>query len=83
MVGEQTRGGANPGTFHQFDEHFAVFVPTGHMINEKTKSNWEGVGIAPDVAVAASDAKKAAQKVALELAGKLNEAGYQPVAGGI
>ena len=66
VIGEQTRGGANPGTFHQFDEHFAVFVPTGHMINEKTKSNWEGVGIAPDVAVAASDAKKAAQKVALE-----------------
>jgi retinol-binding protein 3 len=66
VIGEPTRGGANPGAFEQFDEHFAVFVPTGQMINEKTRSNWEGVGIAPDVAVAASDAKKAAQKIALE-----------------
>lgn len=66
VVGETTRGGANPGMFHQFDEHFAVFIPTGKMINEKTRANWEGVGIAPDVSVAAAEAKKTAQKLALE-----------------
>jgi retinol-binding protein 3 len=66
VIGENTRGGANPGGFEQLDEHFAIAIPSGRMINEKTKSNWEGVGIAPDVAVPAAEAQKTAHKLALE-----------------
>jgi retinol-binding protein 3 len=66
VVGETTRGGANPGSFEQFDDHFAVFVPTGQMINEKTRSNWEGAGITPDVAVPLADALKSATRLALQ-----------------
>jgi C-terminal processing protease CtpA/Prc len=65
VIGERTRGGANPGSFQQLDDHFAVFVPTGEMVNEKTKSNWEGLGIQPDVDVPASEAVKVAQQQAL------------------
>lgn len=66
IIGETSRGGANPGLIEQLDEHFAVMIPTGQMINEKTKSNWEGVGITPDVSVAAAEAMKLAHKLALE-----------------
>jgi hypothetical protein len=65
-IGERTRGGANPGSFQQFDDHFAVFVPTGEMVNAKTKANWEGVGINPDVEVPAKQAKSVAQRAALQ-----------------
>lgn len=60
VLGERTRGGANPGTFEQLNEHFAVGVPTGVMMNEKVKSNWEGVGIVPDVEIPADQALRTA-----------------------
>ena len=66
VVGEKTRGGANPGSFEQIDEHFAVFVPTARVISAATGTNWDADGIAPDVAVAAKDASHAALKLALE-----------------
>jgi retinol-binding protein 3 len=65
-VGEPTRGGAHPGGFEQLNDHFAVFVPTGRTINARTGGNWEGVGIKVDYPVAASDAVKTAQKLALQ-----------------
>jgi retinol-binding protein 3 len=66
IVGEKTRGGANPGAFQQIDEHFAVFVPTARVVHAATGTNWDADGITPDVAVAAKDAKLAALKLALE-----------------
>lgn len=66
VVGEKTRGGANPGSFQQIDEHFAVFVPTARVVHAATGGNWDADGIAPDVAVAAADAKRAAHKLAIE-----------------
>jgi retinol-binding protein 3 len=65
VVGERTRGGANPGSFQQLDEHFAVFVPTGEMISEKVKANWEGVGIEPDTPTAFAQAQRTAHVSAL------------------
>lgn len=65
VIGERTRGGANPGSFQQLDEHFAVFVPTGEMVNQKTGKNWEGTGIEPDVATTAALASKIAHQSAL------------------
>jgi len=45
--------------------HFAMFVPDGRSISPVTKTNWEGVGVAPDVAVTAADAMKTAQVAVL------------------
>lgn len=56
IVGETTGGGANPGDFRRLDPHFAIFIPTGQAYNPYTKTNWEGVGVAPDVASPAPDA---------------------------
>lgn len=66
VVGETTRGGANPGAIHRLDEHFAVFIPDARAINPVTGDNWEGRGVAPDVPCAADDALAVARALALE-----------------
>jgi len=66
IVGETTWGGANPGDVMRLGDHFQVFMPRGHAINPITKTNWEGVGVKPDIAVPQEDALKMAQKTALE-----------------
>ncbi len=66
LVGETTKGGANPGGTLQLNPHFSVFVPRGRAINPISKTNWEGTGVTPDVKVAAADALVTAEKMALE-----------------
>ncbi len=66
VVGETTRGGANPGGFEQMDEHFAVFVPTARVESAVTHGNWEGTGVKPDLAVPAAEAVHAARRHALQ-----------------
>jgi len=39
-------------------------MPEGRAINPVTKTNWEGVGIEPDVKVPAADALASAQALA-------------------
>jgi len=56
IVGEPTWGGANPGGTVRLSDHFGIFVPGGRAINPITKTNWEGVGVRPDVPIAADQA---------------------------
>lgn len=58
IVGETTGGGANLTESRIIGEHFILFVPTGRGINPITGTNWEGVGVKPDVAVPAEQALK-------------------------
>lgn len=60
LVGETTGGGANPGGMVPLGGGLAAFVPTGKAINPVTKTNWEHVGVKPDIAVPAADALKTA-----------------------
>jgi len=66
LIGETTGGGANPGGFNRLDAHFAVFVPNGRAYNPYTKTNWEGTGVRPEIAVASSDALLKAYTTALQ-----------------
>jgi C-terminal processing protease CtpA/Prc len=66
IVGEQTRGGANPGGWVMLGSHFGVMVPTARVENAVTHGNWEGTGVRPDLPVAAAGAKKAAHRAALQ-----------------
>jgi retinol-binding protein 3 len=61
IIGEKTWGGANPGEFLRLGDHLAAFVPTGRAINPITRTNWEGTGVLPDIAVPAEDALRVAQ----------------------
>ncbi len=66
IVGAITGGGANPGGVERLPYGLHIFVPSGRAINPITKTNWEGVGVRPDVAVAAGGALETAHKLALE-----------------
>lgn len=66
IVGEVTGGGANPGEVFNIDENFSIFIPTGRAINPITKTNWEGVGVKPDIQVPLSQALSVAQELVLE-----------------
>jgi hypothetical protein len=65
LVGETTAGGANPGGLVRLDDHFVAFIADGRAINPVTKTNWEGVGVEPDVKVPADDALTTAHIAAL------------------
>lgn len=60
IVGEPTGGGANPGDLMPLGGDFNMFVPTGRAQNPITGTNWEGKGVAPDLAVAPVEALQAA-----------------------
>lgn len=49
VVGEKTRGGANPGGLNDLGSDLFVVVPTGRAENPITRGNWGGVGVRPDV----------------------------------
>lgn len=52
IVGEKTRGGANPGGLNDLGSDLFVVVPTGRAENPITRGNWGGVGVRPDVQAA-------------------------------
>lgn len=64
IVGEVTGGGAHPVAGHRIDVRFTIGVPFARAINPVTKTNWEGVGVEPDVKVPADDALATAQTLA-------------------
>lgn len=66
ILGEVTWGGAHPGEVFRLNDHFSAFVPTGRAINPITKTNWEGVGVKPDIEAPADDALRLAQVKILE-----------------
>jgi retinol-binding protein 3 len=66
IIGETTAGGANPRTGYPINQNFIVFVPTGRAISPITKTNWEGVGVKPDVEVSGELALKTAHLMALK-----------------
>lgn len=68
LVGETTGGGANPGGGFMINEHLTVFIPTGRAINPVTGTNWEGVGVVPEVKTNAADALDKAIELAAEAA---------------
>ena len=60
VVGETTGGGANPGGTFRLAAGLTMFVPGGRARNPITGTNWEGVGVMPDVAVPSENALKVA-----------------------
>jgi retinol-binding protein 3 len=68
IVGETTGGGAHPTRGFRVSDHFGVGVPFARSINPVTKTNWEGTGVKPDVAVPADQALATAHLMALKKA---------------
>lgn len=66
VVGERTRGGAHPSEVVSLTPHIELRLPVARAISPITGSNWEGVGVKPDLEVPASEALKVAHRAALE-----------------
>lgn len=66
IIGETTGGGAHPGGSYRLSQHFEAFVPTGRAISPITRTNWEGTGVTPDIAVPAEQALTVARLTALK-----------------
>ncbi len=60
LVGELTGGGANPTGPVPLPHGIRATIPFGRAENPVTKTNWEGHGVDPDVAVPAADALRVA-----------------------
>jgi hypothetical protein len=60
IVGEVTGGGANPTGPVDLGHEFMATIPFGRAENPITKTNWEGRGVQPDIAVPAANALTAA-----------------------
>ncbi|MHA7818939.1 MAG: S41 family peptidase [Erythrobacter sp.] len=66
LVGETTGGGANPGATVKLKHGFAAFIPDGMAVNPITGTNWEHVGVTPDIEASAREALASAYAAALE-----------------
>ena len=67
LVGKTTGGGAHPTNSHLFaSQNIQMSVPFGRAINPITGTNWEGVGVEPDVDIDPEKALDAAHMMALE-----------------
>jgi hypothetical protein len=64
LVGETTTGGAHMTRPRRIDGHFTIRVPDTTPINPISKTNWEGIGVTPDVNAKAADALAIAEKLA-------------------
>jgi hypothetical protein len=66
IVGETSAGGSHPVNAYGAGDHFTVFVPGARTINVISKTDWEGTGVAPDVAIKADDALETAERLAAQ-----------------
>jgi C-terminal processing protease CtpA/Prc len=65
IIGGRTGGGANAGDFLAIGNGLTLFVPSARLVNPVTHTNWDGVGVAPDIEVRSADALRVAHDSAL------------------
>ncbi len=66
LVGETTGGGAHPGGTVPVADHYLIFIPTGRAVNPVTNTNWEGVGVKPEVQASSDKALETAHQLAIK-----------------
>jgi retinol-binding protein 3 len=63
VIGQPTWGGAHPVSRYRIGEHFYAVIPSQRSISPITGSNWEGVGVTPDIAATPDSALAVARKL--------------------
>ena len=66
VIGESTGGGANPVHLFDLGGGFRASIPISKAVNPISKTNWEGVGVQPDVVIDANKAFDLAYNMALK-----------------
>ncbi|GAA0235852.1 S41 family peptidase [Cryptosporangium japonicum] len=62
VIGERTPGGAHNRRAFRVHPHLEATISVSASVNPVTGTNWEGVGVVPDVEVTASDALDVAHR---------------------
>jgi C-terminal processing protease CtpA/Prc len=65
VVGEVSRGGAHPSAVLSLTEQVELRLPVARSINPVTGTNWEAVGVQPDIVVRSLDPLSVAHYAAL------------------
>ncbi|MGZ4809519.1 MAG: S41 family peptidase [Thermoanaerobaculia bacterium] len=66
LIGRTTAGAANNNTLFAVPPAFVASISTGRAIHAVSKTNWEGVGVKPDVETAPAAALDVAHLMALQ-----------------
>jgi hypothetical protein len=78
VIGETTGGGAHDNKFVVLTGNFMMSLPFARAINPVTKTNWEEVGVEPDVKISADKALETALAMASKkLAANEKEASFR------
>ena len=64
LIGEITYGAGHFGNEYELENGYSAFIPVGRSFDPATGAGWEGVGVAPNVAVPADKALDEALKLA-------------------
>jgi peptidase S41-like protein len=65
IVGERTGGGAHPRRGFKVHAHLEATIPTGRAVNPISGTNWELVGVVPDIEVPEAEALERAHREVL------------------
>ena len=66
VVGEQTGGGANPREGYRVHDNLEVTIPVARPVNPTSGTNWELVGVTPDVVVPSEGALERAIRLLVD-----------------
>jgi len=66
IVGENTRGAANPVDIFPILDKFVIWLPIGTPTNPISKDNWEGKGVSPDYEIPQEKALEKAHMLAFD-----------------
>ncbi len=68
IVGESTGGGAHPVNFMPLAQGYGIIMPYARSINPITETNWEGIGVTPDITTTKEEALEKARELAQDAA---------------
>lgn len=77
VIGRATRGGANPWQSFELPHGFSAAIPVAMAINPISGTNWEHIGVEPDINVASDNAYGTAYKMALTTLKKTTRSALQ------
>lgn len=75
VIGETTGGGAHDNKVVVLNDNFEMSLPFARAMNPITKTNWEGIGVEPDIEISSDKALETAQMLAMK---KLSEKEEDP-----
>jgi hypothetical protein len=75
VIGEPTAGAANPGRQYPVNDRFEASISNAQLLSARSRTNWEGGGVTPDIRVAAADALRVGHMRAIEAILKTTPAG--------